>query len=160
MLQYRITSRHQTAIAYGGTVGAHPSIHAATPPALTVKPGVQVKTLSDAQIAELQEDREFLAHVKADLIAIEEIRPPVAAPEPAAPTGQEAPSNARIAGETEKAYLARMKATKLTPLPLPTDEEAAFLAEFFAMSPADQTAYYETITDAEKALVDTHRPKG
>lgn len=95
--------------------------------------------------------------------AVEPAAPGVESTEGAAggPVGPAQPSDvvdtARfpLFGETPAKYAARMKAAGLTPL---SAENVAFIRDFFNLAPDDQTAYYATLTDDEKALIDAAAP--
>lgn len=156
-----VFSRHETKIAYGGTLAPHPALRPQTPPVAIIAPGKN--SVTDAQLAELKADKAFLAHLRSEFLQImpaaPAVEPPASAVEPPASAPIVDPARARQPNETERSYLARMKKAGLEPLPLPSADDAKLVLDFFALSAADQQAYYETMTKAEQALIDANRPK-
>lgn len=111
---------------------------------VTIKPGLNV--VDDNQFKVLESDQHFVDHVNGGHITVLDVED---ADDGKPMTDGTRPANdrERLKGETQKAYEARMKGL----------DESMFLADYDAMNPADQAAYFSALTDDQKALINARK---
>lgn len=110
---------------------------------VTIKPGLNV--VDDNQFKVLESDQHFVDHVNGGHITVLDVEDADDG-KPMTDVAEVDPRE-RLKGETQKAFEARIKGL----------DEAKFLADYDAMNPADQAAYFSALTDDQKALINARK---